>query len=237
MKSAILINLFIGINFNIIAQDSLKYYLDKDGKLSDKDSSIYEVNLWRQNSNDSIVHYKSVWIKTEMTFQKAIYKYYTKLDNLQDFEKFKRHSQALKHGDFESWYENGNIAYKCTYIEGILDTSKPFNEWTEDGEKIHVVADVMPVFPGGMVGLKDFIQNNVVYPPEARAKNLEEKIYVKFMIDKQGKVQNISVTKGQSQILIDAAIKVIEKMPKWKPGELGGKKVNVWYILQINYKL
>jgi len=237
MKYILLINLFFGLNLNLNAQDSLKYYLDKKDKICDKISSNFEVNLSRRNSNDSIVYYKSVLTKTKKIYEKGTYKCIIQLDNLLDFEKFKANRQALKHGDYEAWYKNGNIKYKGSYIEGIVDNAKPFDEWTENGERIYSNVDVMPVFPDGTEGLKKFIQSNVVYPPEARENNIQEKIYVKFMINKRGKVKNISTTKGQNQILIDAAIKVIKKMPKWKPGEHKGKKVNVWFQLPINYKL
>lgn len=237
MNNTVIISLLLCISLHINAQDSLKYFLDKKENMCDKKGSTYEVNLFRQDTNDSIVYYKSVLIKTKKTFEEGTYKCIIPLDNLKDFEKFKANRQALKHGDYTKCYENGNSKYKGSYIEGIVDKTKPFNEWTEDGEAIYANVDVMPVFPNGTEGLKNFIQSNVVYPPEALEKNIQEKIYVKFMINKRGKVKNISTTKGQSQILIDAAIKVVKKMPKWKPGEHGGKKVNVWFQLPIYYEL
>lgn len=237
MKYILIINLIFCINLNSNAQDSLRFFLDKQENICNKKQAFYEVSILRLNPGDSIIYYKSVFTKTKKNFEESTYKCIIRIDSLQDFWKIKTRRQALIHGNYVSWYKNGNIKCKGTYIEGIVDNTKSFDEWTEGGEKIYSNVDVLPVFPNGKEGLIKFIQNNVVYPPEAREKNVEEKIYVKFMINKKGKVKNISTVKGQSQILIDAAIKVIKKMPKWKPGENEGKKVNVWFILPISYKL
>ena len=96
-----------------------------------------------------------------------------------------------------------------------------------------IINDIVTDLESGV----NYLGNNIVYPSKARAKGIEENIYVQFMVDKKGKIKNVHTVVGQNKILIDAAIKVIEDMPKWVPGEKDGKKINVWYIIPINYKL
>jgi bla regulator protein blaR1 len=121
-----------------------------------------------------------------------------------------------------------------------------------DGNKIYNKVDIMPEFKGGTDELMKYLGNNIKYPKEDLFKNSTEElvngkkvpmlensglVLVNFVINKQGKVKDVKILKSVSAPLDNEAIRVIEGMPKWKPGKHKGKKVNVSFNLPIKFKL
>ncbi len=98
-------------------------------------------------------------------------------------------------------------------------------------------ASKMPVFPGGELGLMKYISDHVDYPPLAREQGIEGKVYIRFCVTKFGTVDRVSIARGADPILDKEALKVVSKLPKWQPGENGGRKVSVWYTVPINFVL
>lgn len=94
-----------------------------------------------------------------------------------------------------------------------------------------------PSFPGGEKGLQLFIANQVKYPPAAREAGIEGKVYIRFCVNAQGKVEKVSLARGVDPLLDKEALRVVKMLPKWKPGENGGRKVSVWYFVPINFQL
>ncbi|MDP2385063.1 MAG: TonB family protein [Bacteroidota bacterium] len=115
---------------------------------------------------------------------------------------------------------------------GVLPEVKPIVE-----DKIEIVADVMPEFPGGTEALMHFLSNNIVYPDKAVALGVEGTVYVNFVINKEGKVDNIKILKGIGGDCNEEAMRVVAKMPKWKPGMNAGKEVKVMFNLPIRFRL
>ena len=104
-------------------------------------------------------------------------------------------------------------------------------------EEYFVVVEDMPEFPGGDVGLMKFIQRNVRYPAIAKEYNITGKVYVSFIVDKQGNVTNVKIVKGVSKELDDEALRVVSLLPKYKPGKQRGKTVRVMFTIPINFTL
>ncbi len=105
------------------------------------------------------------------------------------------------------------------------------------GEDVLSVADSMPKFPGGNLGIGKFFVANMIVPAEALEGSKAEKTFVKFVIDTFGKVQNPMVIKPSAYKSFDAeAIRIISKMPLWTPGLDKNKKVKVYMILPVSYK-
>jgi protein TonB len=98
-------------------------------------------------------------------------------------------------------------------------------------------ASKMPVFPGGEIGLMKYISDHVDYPTAAREQGIEGKVYVRFCVTKFGTVDRVSIVRGADPILDKEALKVVSRLPKWQPGENGGRKVSVWYTVPINFVL
>ncbi len=97
--------------------------------------------------------------------------------------------------------------------------------------------DVMPVFPGGDAALLKFIGDSTHYPKDAKEKGIQGKVIARFMVKKDGSVSDVSIMQKVSPSLDNEAIRVVKLLPKFTPGELKGKKVPVWYMVPISFKL
>ena len=103
--------------------------------------------------------------------------------------------------------------------------------------KIYDVVEEMPQFPGGTDALVTFLQNNIVYPPEAEEKGIEGKVVVSFIIEPDGSINTINVVTPVDQLLDTEAVRVILSMPKWIPGKQNGVAVRVKYTVPITFRL
>ncbi len=99
------------------------------------------------------------------------------------------------------------------------------------------IADVMPKFIGGEVELFKYIEKNIKYNEQAVQSDIEGKVYVRFIVNKKGIVEEAEVVKGVHHLLDKEALKVVKDMPKWSPGMQNGKNVNVYMVIPINFVL
>ncbi|MCK9639602.1 MAG: M56 family metallopeptidase [Prolixibacteraceae bacterium] len=116
-----------------------------------------------------------------------------------------------------------------------VGTSQQKESQTKD--KVYKVVDQMPEFPGGNQALMTFIGKEVKYPADAVKAGIQGKVYVTFVVDKDGKVMTPNVIKSANPSLDKEALRVIGKMPTWIPGKQGGKNVAVEFTLPINFAL
>ena len=100
-----------------------------------------------------------------------------------------------------------------------------------------MVVENMPEFQGGDLGLMKFIQENVKYPEKAREYNITGKVFVSFIVDKQGNVTNVKIVRGVDKNLDAEAKRVVSSLPKYKPGKQRGKPVRVMFTIPINFTL
>ena len=107
----------------------------------------------------------------------------------------------------------------------------------EDDEEFFMVVENMPEFPGGDLGLMKYIQKNVKYPAIAKEYNITGKVYVSFIVDRQGKVTNVKIVRGVDKNLDAEAVRVVKSLPKYKPGKQRGKSVRVMFTIPINFTL
>jgi protein TonB len=85
--------------------------------------------------------------------------------------------------------------------------------------------------------MMDFLRKNLQYPNEARDKNISGKVIVKFVIDTEGNIKNAEVIRGIGAGCDEEALRVVRKMPRWKPGHQNGKAVNVFFHLPVSFVL
>jgi protein TonB len=88
-------------------------------------------------------------------------------------------------------------------------------------------------FRGGATALNSFILNNIQLP--IIQCDYAGRVYVRFIIDENGKVTNPEVVRGVDPILDKEALRVVKTIPDWTPGELNGKKVKVWYLIPVDF--
>ena len=95
----------------------------------------------------------------------------------------------------------------------------------------------MPKYPGGGDAMEQFINNNIKYPAEAKSKNIQGKVYVQFVVEKDGSISDVTIRRGAHKLLNQEAIRVVKLMPNWVPGSTRGKTVRVRYTLPITFSL
>lgn len=114
-----------------------------------------------------------------------------------------------------------------------------FDETDESGndDEVYDAVDVMPEYFGGVNAMFDFIQKNVKYPESAKKKGIEGRVFVQFVVEKDGSLSSFQVLRGLNDELNDEAIRVLKMMPKWKPGMKDGKPVRVQFTMPFNFKI
>jgi len=103
--------------------------------------------------------------------------------------------------------------------------------------QVFFVVEEMPEFPGGVSALRQYITNSVDYPVVAQEKGIQGKVYVTFIVSKDGTVTDARIARGVDPALDREALRVVYSLPKWKPGYQRGKAVNVSYTVPINFAL
>ena len=104
-------------------------------------------------------------------------------------------------------------------------------------EMIYDMPEIMPKFPGGADALDEFLKSNIKYPPGAKEKGIQGKVYVQFVVEKDGSVTNVEVRRGVNPLLDAEALRVAKMLPNFEPGTMRGKKVRVRYTLPVAFVL
>jgi len=96
-------------------------------------------------------------------------------------------------------------------------------------------ADVMPE---PITDFSTYVMHNVIYPKSARDSNVQGKVTVKFIVNEDGHISDITVMDGGVQKDIDAeVVRLIKRMPAWKPGMQDGKPVKVYVTKKVRFVL
>jgi TonB family protein len=104
-------------------------------------------------------------------------------------------------------------------------------------EEPFIVVDEMPVFSEGDVALLNFIKENTQYPLSAKTNLKTGRVIVRFVVNKEGKVEQASVLKGVDPSLDAEALRVVNSLPAFIPGKQGGKPVPVYYMVPVTFSL
>ena len=122
-------------------------------------------------------------------------------------------------------------------IEGEMPEIFPEVGEVEGESDVYQIVEQMPKFPGGVAELFHYISKNIHYPQEAKEKGIQGRVFIGFVIEKDGRVSNIRNLRGVDSELDAEAIRVVKSMPKWKPGKHNGEFVRVSYQIPILFKL
>ena len=115
--------------------------------------------------------------------------------------------------------------------------SKNGIEFQTNGKDTICIVDPMPEFKGGKEKLSKFLSKNLNYPEKAYNDNIEGTVFVSFVVGKSGEIENVKIKKGIRKDLDNEALRVVMKMPKWKPGAQNGNPIPVQMTLPIVFKL
>lgn len=117
-----------------------------------------------------------------------------------------------------------------TVLEKVLEvevkTEAPFT-----------IVEQQPEYPGGMTALGDFLNKNLKYPPAATSAGVSGRVYISFVVNTDGSLTDLQVLKGIGFGCDEEAIRVMQKMPHWRPGKQSGRAVRVKYNLPISFTL
>ena len=226
----------------VLGQDTV-YFDDKGKEAIDKSTATYhEVREFYG------INYRAATVKT-----------YSMAGKIKSETEYDVYAQKRISGKAFTWYDNGKkkseINYKYGYMDGKVLTYWDNGEikrndfykegnfvkgncFTQDGrDTTYYAFEMMPQFPGGESELFKFLRENVKYPRKARDNGISGRVYVSYIIDKDGSLRDIKIIKGISQEIDEEAMRVIKLMPKWIPGMQDGIAVQVQYNIPINFKL
>jgi len=258
--SIILLLTVIGYSQN----DTTTIYVDFKGKEISKSEAKYISkrfnkegewvvnNYYLSGELQMIGTYKSKKYKE----RQGLFKYYYKNGKLKSegtYENDKRN------GNWTSWEQTGGIHKKGKYVkgefngiinwyyEGYLCSVEKYQSgemikytfYDKEGNKLpeNIEYEQKPEYPGGIDNLLHYIKESVKYPIEAKSHNIEGKVLVEFVINRQGKIINVKAKNEVNKLLENEAIRVIQNMQNWKPGKQRNIPVNVKYTIPVSFNL
>jgi TonB family protein len=124
--------------------------------------------------------------------------------------------------------------------DGNVDASYTFF-WAENETEVKEAplrfVEVMPEPVGGMDAIYKFLQENLRYPKEARDKGISGQVFIEFVVEKDGSIDNVKVLKGVDPDLDAESVRVVKLMPKWKPGKQKGEPVRTYFNIPIRFTI
>ena len=114
----------------------------------------------------------------------------------------------------------------------IIDTPTAPSDTT-----IFTDVEVQPSFPGGIEALRNFMMENLHYPEEAIKDSIEGRVFLDFVVEVDGTIQEVNVVKSVHPLLDAEAVRVILAMPQWQPGMHRGEAVRVRWFMPVTFRL
>lgn len=126
--------------------------------------------------------------------------------------------------------------FKAVHEQVVVKEPEPEKAKPKE-EEIFVAVEQQAEFPGGQGALMKFLSNNIRYPESAQQNDIQGRVIVKFVVEKDGSIGNVTVVKGVDRDLDREAIRVVKKMPRWQPGKNNGVAVRSYFNLPVNFRL
>lgn len=122
-------------------------------------------------------------------------------------------------------------------VDGNSEDLPPIIKKPIDNSPIFKSAEVMPEFPGGEAALIKYINSHIQYPAAAEENNIQGRVIVQMVIEKDGSVGRVQVIRSVDRSLDNEAIRVVKSLPKFFPGKQNNQPVRAWYTMPITFKL
>ncbi|MBR1835302.1 MAG: energy transducer TonB [Bacteroidales bacterium] len=140
--------------------------------------------------------------------------------------------------DAEDIHEIGIVNAEARADEALEFTRVEVTEEVEEAEEeVFLVVEEDPEFPGGLDALSKFIADNIKYPQLAKENNITGRVFVSFVVEKDGRVGQVKILRDIGGGCGNEAVRVVKMMPKWKPGKQRGKAVRTQFNLPVNFDL
>ena len=126
-------------------------------------------------------------------------------------------------------------------LDGDDDWGKPMETAQKSEspgeEDVYMVVEESPEFPGGTNALMGYLRDNMVIPDSCRENNIQGRVLVTFIVEKDGSITKPVVVKSVNHLLDAEALRLVSAMPKWKPGRQNGQAQRVKFTIPINFRL
>lgn len=119
----------------------------------------------------------------------------------------------------------------------VTEAQEPASVSEQNTDDIEAQPEVMPVFQGGDEKLWEFIAKNIRYPENAAINNVQGRVVVQFVVEKDGSVGEIKILRSPDDELSAEAIRLVKTFPKFTPGKMNGEPVRVWFSLPLTFRL
>lgn len=127
--------------------------------------------------------------------------------------------------------EELNQAVEIKYVPVAVEEEEP------EEQTIFEVVENMPDFPGGQAALMQYLAKNIKYPTIAQENGTQGRVIVQFVVNKDGSIVDAKVVRSVDPYLDKESLRVINTMPKWKPGMQRGKPVRVKFTVPVMFRL
>lgn len=133
--------------------------------------------------------------------------------------------------------EGSDDADKFKAVQEQVVVKEPEPEVKPKEEEIFVAVEQQAEFPGGQGALMKWLSNNIRYPESAQQNDIQGRVIVKFVVEKDGSIGAATILKGVDKDLDREALRVVKRMPKWQPGKNNGVAVRSYFNLPVTFKL
>lgn len=155
----------------------------------------------------------------------------SKEDEVKNQEELTQTETAFGASDFDKGTDDVTVVREVKNEVVVEEKKAP------EPEKIFTAVEESPKFPGGDAELYKWLNKNTRYPEMAAQNNIQGRVTVQFVVEKNGSVGEVKVVRGKDPDLDKEAVRVVKSLPKFIPGKMNGQSVRVWYTLPINFKL
>lgn len=241
MKKVQLILISLLCSF-IYGQDTTFYDINF-AKVDSKQLATYYQILHYKGEDKSNVTQKTFYISGNIESETHFSDYNKKIKNGKEI-KFYQNGQIKRvinytndtiDGNLNTFWENGNPKRLDIYIMGKLIVGNCYNS---DGEEIkYYNYEILPEFIGGSNALYSYINKKIHYPLEALENNYSGKVTVGFVVSDTGNIFDVKLIKGTEECLNIEALRLVQTMPKWKPGLQDGEIVGMQIGLPIIFNI
>jgi protein TonB len=122
-------------------------------------------------------------------------------------------------------------------VEAYVPPPPPKPKQEEVTDEIFVVVENQPEFPGGNTAMMKFLSENIKYPVIAQENGIQGRVICNFVVERDGSITDVQVVRGVDPSLDREAMRVINEMPRWKPGKQRGQAVRVRFTLPVVFRL
>ncbi len=192
-------------------------------------------------------HLKQYWVVSSLEFKRdsgllvTTYRlkmnYYNSSQSKQELTDLKMEMIINKEGKIVSLRElDKKVTSSVSTLEPSDSGEAPI---VSEQDKLYTMntVSIAPQFPGGALALAEYLKKNLKYPAEAEANNIEGKVYVGFIVEKDGSLSNLEIINGIDSGCNEEAMRVLRTSPTWLPGTFNGNPVRTAYTLAITFQL